>query len=359
MLILFAETPLLYRTSVREAWQPKGEMQVMKHDMVVVSRRVCRGWFERTLLYLSASIALHACGTSGYAYQSHFQARFVGGEEPDAPSKEARELLRAAKTVAFYPPDTCLNATPTETFQDKVVRARCGVLLSRLERDAERAGYEVVSWVNLRGTQRPIDYAREARVDVLFEINELSPQRIAASDAKRELFFFRKDEKGLYNHDLVVSADVAKRCYEWARQREQTETAGIKSTLDIKTVSVADGRARWHYRNTVTSFTGLDYAKTKFVGEGSPDEVLCVEKFYVEPKPQAARSTQTEGSRHTFDESSAGSVDEQVARLIDKLAEDRVREFIGAITSIRNAQVRANGLTNAWHRIAVAPSAPD
>src|SRR5262249_10327412 len=160
-----------------------------------------------------------------------------------APPVEARQLLARARTIAFYPPDTCLNTTPTDSQQDKVLRARCGVLLSKLERDAERAGYEVVSWVNLRGNQRPIDYARDAKVDVLFEINELSPQRIKASESKRNLAFFERDDNGV-DRDLAVSTVVGQRCHDWAKQSDKDLIAGLKSTLDIKTVSVADGRAR-------------------------------------------------------------------------------------------------------------------
>src|ERR1700704_1993649 len=156
--------------------------------------------------------SLAACAhTTTYGYQSMFDKQFLGNEEPEPPLVEARHLLAGARTVAFYPPDTCLNATPTESQQDKVLRARCGVLLSKLERDAERAGYEVVSWVNLRGTQRPIDYARDAKVDVLFEINELSPQRIRASESKRKLAFFDRDDNGV-DRDLAVSGVVGQRC---------------------------------------------------------------------------------------------------------------------------------------------------
>ena len=154
-----------------------------------------------------------ACShASTYGYQSTFDKQFFGNEDPEPPPVEARQLLASARTVAFYPPDTCLNATPTESQQDKVLRARCGVLLSKLERDAERAGYEVVSWVNLRGAQRPIDYARDAKVDVLFEINELSPQRIKASESKRKLAFFERGDTGV-DSDLDVSTAVGQRCH--------------------------------------------------------------------------------------------------------------------------------------------------
>src|SRR5678816_2070157 len=86
-----------------------------------------------------------ACShASTYGYQSTFDKQFFGNEDPEPPPVEARQLLASARTVAFYPPDTCLNATPTESQQDKVLRARCGVLLSK-----------PVSYTHLRAHETP------------------------------------------------------------------------------------------------------------------------------------------------------------------------------------------------------------
>jgi hypothetical protein len=360
-----------------------------------------------------------ACShASTYGYQSTFDKQFFGNEDPEPPPVEARQLLASARTVAFYPPDTCLNATPTESQQDKVLRARCGVLLSKLERDAERAGYEVVSWVNLRGAQRPIDYARDAKVDVLFEINELSPQRIKAGEAKRKLAFFERDDNGV-DRDLDVSSAVGRRCYEWATQGGKDEIAGLKSTLDIKTVSVADGRARWHYRRTVSTSADKQSPKVRFVGvsksnragqtligaglgliltgvvfalvdeatasmtdpitgmpngktfgdfpyylmvaggvagvaglgvtvitgqaKPAPEDVLCLDAHV--PANGAvegvvAPAQNTTASHHMFSETTAASADEALSALIDKLAVDRVSEFVAILTEIRTARPR-------------------
>src|SRR5262245_2408776 len=357
--------------------------------------------------------SLFACGhATTYGYQSTFDKQFLGNEEPEPPPVEARQLLAGARTVAFFPPDTCLNATPTESQQDKVLRARCGVLLSKLERDAERAGYGVVSWVNLRGTQRPIDYARDAKVDVLFEINELSPQRIKAGEARRKLAFFERDDHGV-DRDLDVSSAVGRRCYEWATQGGKDEVAGLKSTLDIKTVSVADGRARWHYHRTVSTSADKQSPKVRFVGVSKsnragqtlmgaglgliltgvvfalvdeatasmtdpitgmpngktfgdfpyylmaaggiagvaglgvtvatgqskppPEDVLCLDA-HVPANGAVEGAVVAPGqvaSHHMFSETSAGSADEALSALIDKLAVDRVSEFVTILTEIR------------------------
>jgi hypothetical protein len=366
-----------------------------------------------SLALLSVS-SLVACGhTSTYGYQSTFDKQFLGSEDSEPPPVEARQLLASARTVAFYPPDTCLNATPTETQQDKVLRARCGVLLSKLERDAERAGYEVVSWVNLRGNQRPIDYARDAKVDVLFEINELSPQRINASETKRKLAFFERSDNGS-DLDLEVSTVVGERCHAWAKQSDKDKVAGLKSTLDIKTVSVADGRARWHYRKTVSASADDQSPKVRFVGTSkpnkigqtllgaalglvvtgvvfalvdeavsgmtnpetgmpngktfgdypyyavvaggilgvaglgvivatgqskpSPEDVLCLDSHLGANGTIDGAVAPAQGpaaSHHTFSETTAASAEEALTTLIDKLAVDRVSEFVAILTELR------------------------
>lgn len=178
-------------------------------------------------------------------------------------------MLASAKTVAFYPPDVCLNDKDQGTRSRSIVQ-RCGVVLSQLERDAERAGYEVVSWVNLRGNNRPIEYAREAHVDVLFEINEMLPQEVSDSDIHKTLTFFSRDDNSA-DKDLGVSTGVAERCHRWAT-RDQKITPGLNSTLDIKTVSVVDGRARWHYRKSVSQATGQEFPKVAFVGTTKPSQ---------------------------------------------------------------------------------------
>src|SRR3954462_13383840 len=96
-----------------------------------------------------------------YGYQYQLTQQFGGAEAPEVLGREARELLANARTVAFYPPDLCLNTDTSHAGgrDQKMAVANCGVLLSNLERAAERAGYEVLSWQNLRGQKRPIDYA--------------------------------------------------------------------------------------------------------------------------------------------------------------------------------------------------------
>jgi hypothetical protein len=205
---------------------------------------------------VSGLVLLTACAKySTYGYDYRMSQQLGLSEDPVAPSVEARKLLQSAKTVAFYPPQGCLNTemvniganTVEERRRLQELRASCGVLMSSLERAAESAGYEVLSWQNLNGQKRPIEYAREANVDVLFEINAFTPETLDASQVKHTLAFFEAtDESKLL--ELTVDAITARRCKNDADASIKLQVAGYTGTIDIKTVSVVDGRDRWHYR---------------------------------------------------------------------------------------------------------------
>lgn len=217
-----------------------------------------------------ASLAAGCQKYSWYGYQYRMKTEFGGGEEPEAANVEARQLLASARTVAFFPPDVCLNIT-ADVDQKRIqeLRASCGVLLSTLERAAERAGYEVLSWQNLRGGKRPIEYAREANVDVLFEINQFELGTLDDSQVERSMSFFVRDTDG-HDAPLQVSTGLAQTCAGYAKQSERVEGAADIGTIDIKTVSVSDGRARWRYRKTLSESRGKTYPQHMFTAAHRP-----------------------------------------------------------------------------------------
>jgi hypothetical protein len=222
-------------------------------------------------LALGAAAALAAGCTkyTTYGYQYRMQQQFGGGEDPEPAPVEARELLAAAKTIAFFPPDACVNVDTTAgDTRIKQLRANCGVLMSTLERAAERAGYEVLSWQNLRGNKRPIDFAREANVDVLFEINEFDLGEINDSQVQRTLTFFERGDR--LDAPLSVTTPIAQRCSEYARQADPVRAAALNGTIDIKTVSVSDGRSRWRYRKTLSQSLGRTYPRVTFTAPDRP-----------------------------------------------------------------------------------------
>jgi len=226
-------------------------------------------------LYVFAVVVAGCKTPPTYGYHYEMAQQFGGAEAPESANHEARALLAAAKTVAFYPPDLCLNTdTAHDGKHDKLVQANCGVLLSTLERAAERAGYEVLSWQNLRGQKRPIEYAREGNVDVLFEINELDLDNVVDSQVQRTLTFYKFDDAG--RSSLQVPQTVAQRCAAYSASLDPIQTAGLSGTIDIKTVSVADGRDRWHYRKTLSQAVGRTYPEVGFKAQPKPNRAATV-----------------------------------------------------------------------------------
>lgn len=224
-----------------------------------------RGWVVWMLL---ASLATGCTKYAYYGYQYRFNQEFVG-EEPEMIPVEARQLLASAKTVAFYPPDICINTDTQITGDRKRVeqlRASCGVLLSTLERAAEGAGYEVLSWQNLRGSKRAIEYAREANVDVLFEINQFDLGELTDKDVEGGLAFFERDD----GHDKPISVPHGAACLAYAQKAQPTQEVAVTGTIDIKTVSVSDGRSRWRYRTSKSKSLGTTYDKVLFGAEVKP-----------------------------------------------------------------------------------------
>lgn len=229
---------------------------------------------------IATRITALACATSvfgctyskTFGYTPHYDVQ-VTGEDPEPAPVEARQLLAGAKTVGFYPPDRCINTTD-KAEEEKQFRANCGVLLSYLERSAEKAGYEVVSWVNLRSTdnRRAIDYARDAKVDVLFEINEISVEKIQAdANINRSMTFFDRTDHG--DVPLTPSQGVVQRCYNWSREHDAVPSFGDIATIDIKATSVADGRSRWHYRKSEVIRSDAAPPSERFVGKSEPNKI--------------------------------------------------------------------------------------
>lgn len=235
-----------------------------------------------------APLVLCGCVTQAVVgYQYRVKQDFGGGEEPEMPMVEARQLLGGSRSVAFYPPDACLNTQAGEQ-RAKELRASCGVLLSTLERAAERAGYEVMSWQNLRGDKRPIEYAREAKVDILFEINEFDIKAISDAEVERALTFFQIKDN--VEQPLPLSQADAEKCRDYALAKDPPQTAALTGTIDIKTVSVADGRSRWRYRKTLQVSTGRVYPRVLF------NQALCDDRWLIaspqgQPEPQGPMVT--------------------------------------------------------------------
>lgn len=171
----------------------------------------------------------------------------------------ASRLRQPGATVAFLPPDSCLDteATPsTATQVNEYIEMRCGVLMSELERLAALSGFEVVSWQRLKHRTELSDTwgAMESLdIDVIFEVDELATN---SNDRDRHqvsnISFFEESASGRQPVEVEDVKGVANRCMARYGASIMPEDMVPSATLAVKMVGVDDGRALWYYRRTVS-----------------------------------------------------------------------------------------------------------
>ncbi|MCC6997928.1 MAG: hypothetical protein IT370_25160 [Deltaproteobacteria bacterium] len=188
------------------------------------------------------------CGLSGcapkryYALEYQLDARALNVEGVRFPPAEARTLLRRATVVAFAPPDECAESSGSEV---SLVRARCGEVMAGLEEAAGAAGFKVVSWQALRGSEPPLVYARRQKVEVLFEVNRMGIERESTDvQGVGHMQFLSVDADGDAT-PVSVGEAVRQRCSALVAEGVGG-SAGV--LLDVKMVSVKDGLTLWNYR---------------------------------------------------------------------------------------------------------------
>jgi len=206
-----------------------------------------------------AVVALGACGstvtqtvptTRFYGYTASASATLDREPPPTAPDK-ATDAIKRFKRVAFVPPDSCLDmrgADTGSTVDKRVIRMQCGVTMSELEREAEKVGFDVVTWQSLKGASKPLDQAKEQKIDLLFEVNELDV--IEENDrAESSEFKYFWGEGGGAAQPLQVTSQDNQACKAYHAQNAP-RVSGMTAALDIKMVLVSSASVLWSYRHT-------------------------------------------------------------------------------------------------------------
>jgi len=205
-----------------------------------------------------ASIVATACSTT--STKTIATTRFYGytvvsttsldREGPPAPPEKARTAIAKLRRVAFVPPDSCLDmraADTSTTVEKRVLRMQCGVTMSELEREAERVGFDIVTWQSLKGGQKPLDQAREQNIELLFEVNELDVIEEHTRASSMEFRYFTGDGPGPAE-PLDVSEDDNEACKAY-HAKNAPRISGLTSVLDLKMVQVSTGSVLWSYRH--------------------------------------------------------------------------------------------------------------
>lgn len=213
----------------------------------------------RSLLLVSAGVALGiGCGSTFtkteatqryYGYTATASASLDREAPPQAPDK-ATDAIRKLKRVAFVPPDTCLDmraADTSSTVDKRVIRMQCGVTMSELEREAEKVGFDVVTWQSLKGASKPLDQAKEQKIDLLFEVNELDViEEFDRAESSEFRYFVGEGQQPLKPLQVTAQDNAACKAYH---AQNAPKISGMTSVLDLKMVQVSTGSVLWSYRH--------------------------------------------------------------------------------------------------------------
>jgi hypothetical protein len=214
--------------------------------------------------YLVSIAAVLGVGCSSTLMRTEQTTRFYGytaqasasldREPPPTPPEKATDAIRRFKRVAFVPPDSCLDmrgADTGSTVDKRVLRMQCGVTMSELEREAEKVGFDVVTWQSLKGSSKPLDQAKEQKIDLLFEVNELDVIEENDRAESSEFRYFSGDGRGP-TQPLQVTAQDNEACKAY-HAKNAPRISGMTAALDVKMVMVSSGSVLWSYRHTENS----------------------------------------------------------------------------------------------------------
>lgn len=173
--------------------------------------------------------------------------------------EQPQQTLHRGGRVALFPPDSCatVTAAPEGAEQAHIIQMRCGVLLSKLERQLGEAGYEVVSWQSLRpglADGRVLDRAEQLGIDTLLEIDQFSINaRMQGTErsTRVQVFAYEEEASAYVARPIEASKPALERCLPLADELSATAAGQeVSATLAIKIVEVPTGRSLAYYTKT-------------------------------------------------------------------------------------------------------------
>lgn len=160
-------------------------------------------------------------------------------------------------TIAFVPPQWCIQGTPDDSEKRLFSRAQCLSLIEMLENRARSEGYTVVDSKKLHID--PPSVAKQERIDALFIIDDLVIHSSKKTDVKEFQFAIqsslakRTDANIAQEHASAIKnrCTTAFREYHKSNQPFADTITGV--TLSMKMVSVKDMSSKWYFNDTITT----------------------------------------------------------------------------------------------------------
>ena len=208
----------------------------------------------RFILLLSACLFHVSCASRQIVYDQTVTSE---GVPPAGMDLATRSVLAAFGTIAFVPPDECVDIDVVGLReQDPLIGAWCGAIMSTLESEAMAAGWTVVGWraLGVSAMSEPqvaLERAREHSVDLLVQVNEFRWTAVdVAVDEFARIRFVTVSRDERTTRPLRIAERHVPLCVDKVRDAlvvAPLETIG----LDAQFVRVADGAVLHHYREVV------------------------------------------------------------------------------------------------------------
>ena len=180
---------------------------------------------------------------------------------------QAVDLLKTAKRIAIKPPSHCVDESARADQQGRGGRRdlveQCGVIMSSIERELFKLGFDVISWQKLKA--KGIEASKV--VDLVLEINELSTKSYDGSDGIRvKAEFATRTEDGVEPIQLLSDSPAVMRCSSIVNSLKKTNLVSLPTaTINTKLVRPSDGSVIWFFQHTIVISPPKDQLKTKFV----------------------------------------------------------------------------------------------
>ncbi len=219
---------------------------------------------RRTRLVLAVglllSLVLTGCVKQRFLIVNQNEVAKVNTQEADTTAApEAKKIFRNRAKVGFAPPEFCKSVKAggsSSKAQDRLITAKCDVLMSDLQREALRAGYRVTRWKLLQGEKRPIFYAKKYKLDALIAVSDLGPNISEGGQQRtRQLQFsqagIKKTQLGtepVKKKKLSLFPRAVQRCSQMYGQSNSKPSKQMRVILNATVYSVKDGSLLMEFR---------------------------------------------------------------------------------------------------------------
>jgi hypothetical protein len=176
---------------------------------------------------------------------------------------QATTLLKKAKRVAIKAPSTCSDESARADQQGQGGRRdlaeHCGVIMSSIERQLFKLGFDVVSWQSAQGM---------STIDLILEVNELSTKDYGGAEGvKLNASFATRTDSGSQPIQLLSDSPAVKRCSTIINSLKNSGSVALPTaTINTKLVRPSDGAVVWFFQHTAVENTS-EKTTSKFIQE--------------------------------------------------------------------------------------------